>query len=72
MLAILDLAFAWLAMLWFDTTIFTLTLVQAVRMRRYFPGGIPEMPPRDGASFHGSCAYPIVLIVDHSGTAYYG
>ena len=52
MLAILDLAFAWLAMLWFDTTIFTLTLVQAVRMRRYFPGGILEMLLRDGASFH--------------------
>ncbi len=35
-------------MLWFDSTIFTLTLVQTVRMRRYFPGGILERLLRDG------------------------
>ena len=35
-------------MLWFDTTIFTLTLIQAIRLRRYFPGGMFEMLFRDG------------------------
>ncbi|TBU65676.1 hypothetical protein BD310DRAFT_984491 [Dichomitus squalens] len=48
-----NLSFAWLAMLWFDTTIFTLTLVQAIRMRRYFPGGILEVLIRDGTVYYG-------------------
>lgn len=43
-----DLALAWSAMLWFDTTIFVLTLVQAFRVRRYFPGGLLEIMFRDG------------------------
>ena len=45
---ITDLALAWGAMLWFDITIFVLTLVQALRMRRHFPGGLLEVIFRDG------------------------
>ena len=37
-------------MLWFDSTIFMLTLVQTIRMRRYIPGGILERLLRDGES----------------------
>ncbi|KAI0375040.1 hypothetical protein BV20DRAFT_934734 [Pilatotrama ljubarskyi] len=44
-----DLTLAWGAMLWFDTTIFVLTLVQALRMRRHFPGGLLEIMFRDGS-----------------------
>ena len=43
-----DLALAWVAMLWFDTTIFVLTFIQAIRMRRLFPGGLLEVIFRDG------------------------
>lgn len=35
-------------MLWFDTTIFILTLVQALRMRHLFPGRLLEIMFRDG------------------------
>ncbi|PIL24129.1 hypothetical protein GSI_13881 [Ganoderma sinense ZZ0214-1] len=49
----LHIAFAWIAMLWFDSTIFTLTLVQTIRMRRYFPGGILEKLLRDGTIYFG-------------------
>lgn len=37
-------------MLWFDTTIFILTLVQALRMRHMFPGRLLEIMFRDGMS----------------------
>ncbi|RDX56616.1 hypothetical protein OH76DRAFT_1336759, partial [Lentinus brumalis] len=47
------LALAWSAMLWFDTTIFVLTLVQAFRVRRYFPGGLLEIMFRDGTIYYG-------------------
>ncbi|KAH9857025.1 hypothetical protein C2E23DRAFT_881512 [Lenzites betulinus] len=47
------LVIAWSAMLWFDTTIFTLTLVQALRMRRHFPGGLLEVMFRDGTVYYG-------------------
>ncbi|KAI0636830.1 hypothetical protein C8Q77DRAFT_1154726 [Trametes polyzona] len=46
------LAIAWGAMLWFDTTIFVLTLVQALRMRRHFPGGLLEVMFRDGTVYY--------------------
>ncbi|TFK83480.1 hypothetical protein K466DRAFT_498414 [Polyporus arcularius HHB13444] len=49
----IDLALAWSAMLWFDTTIFVLTLVQALRVRRYFPGGLLEIMFRDGTIYYG-------------------
>lgn len=71
-----DLALAWAAMLWFDTTIFVLTLVQALRMRRRFPGALLELMFRDGEHLLSSgCATPsthasITLIP--SGTVYYG
>ncbi|KAI0831457.1 hypothetical protein BC628DRAFT_1415955 [Trametes gibbosa] len=47
------LVIAWGAMLWFDTTIFLLTLTQALRMRRYFPGGLLEVMLRDGTLYYG-------------------
>ncbi|KAI0362263.1 hypothetical protein OH77DRAFT_38378 [Trametes cingulata] len=49
----IHLALAWGAMLWFDTTIFVLTLVQALRMRRHFPGGLLEVMFRDGTIYYG-------------------
>ncbi|KAM5533266.1 hypothetical protein V8D89_013043 [Ganoderma adspersum] len=49
----LHIAFAWIAMLWFDSTIFMLTLVQTIRMRRYIPGGILERLLRDGTIYFG-------------------
>ncbi|RPD80219.1 hypothetical protein L226DRAFT_609155 [Lentinus tigrinus ALCF2SS1-7] len=49
----IHLALAWAAMLWFDTTIFVLTLVQAFRVRRYFPGGLLEIMFRDGTIYYG-------------------
>ncbi|KAI0780787.1 hypothetical protein BD413DRAFT_608031 [Trametes elegans] len=49
----IHLTIAWGAMLWFDTTIFVLTLVQALRMRRHFPGGLLEIMFRDGTIYYG-------------------
>ena len=53
---------AWTAMLWFDTTIFTLTLVKALRMRRHFPGGLLEVVFRDGERARMPCH--IALLAD--------
>ena len=44
-----DLALAWSAMLWFDTTIFVLTFVKAIRMRAEISGGLLETMFRDGS-----------------------
>ncbi|OSD08715.1 hypothetical protein PYCCODRAFT_48078 [Trametes coccinea BRFM310] len=49
----IHLALAWGAMLWFDTTIFVLTFVRALRMRRHLPGGLLEMMFRDGTIYYG-------------------
>ncbi|EIW60023.1 uncharacterized protein TRAVEDRAFT_70524 [Trametes versicolor FP-101664 SS1] len=49
----IHLALAWGAMLWFDTTIFILTLVQALRMRHMFPGRLLEIMFRDGTVYYG-------------------
>ncbi|TBU35842.1 hypothetical protein BD311DRAFT_647487, partial [Dichomitus squalens] len=48
-----DLAIAWFAMLWFDTTIFVLTLARAIQMHRRLPGGIVEILFRDGTIYYG-------------------
>ena len=45
-----DIAIAWTAMLWFDTTIFVLTLARAWQMHRRMPGGVLETLVRDGSS----------------------
>ncbi|TBU65690.1 hypothetical protein BD310DRAFT_911862 [Dichomitus squalens] len=47
------LAIAWFAMLWFDTTIFVLTLARAIQMHRRLPGGIVEILFRDGTIYYG-------------------
>ncbi|OSD08714.1 hypothetical protein PYCCODRAFT_1380531 [Trametes coccinea BRFM310] len=49
----IHLALAWGAMLWFDTTIFVLTLLRALRMRRHLPGGLLEIMFRDGTVYYG-------------------
>ncbi|KAI9065137.1 hypothetical protein FKP32DRAFT_1675018 [Trametes sanguinea] len=49
----IHLALAWGAMLWFDTTIFVLTFLRALRMRRHLPGGLLEMMFRDGTIYYG-------------------
>ncbi|KAL7283511.1 hypothetical protein ACG7TL_002944 [Trametes sanguinea] len=49
----IHLALAWGAMLWFDTTIFVLTFVRALRMRRHLPGGLLETMFRDGTIYYG-------------------
>ncbi|KAI0748267.1 hypothetical protein C8Q80DRAFT_1270695 [Daedaleopsis nitida] len=49
----IHLAAAWGAMLWFDTTIFVLTLVKALQMRHTFPGGLLEIMFRDGTIYYG-------------------
>ncbi|KAI8998507.1 hypothetical protein BD414DRAFT_519645 [Trametes punicea] len=48
-----NIALAWGAMLWFDTTIFALTLVRALRMRRHLPGGLIQIMFRDGTIYYG-------------------
>ncbi|KAI0647192.1 hypothetical protein C8Q79DRAFT_610618 [Trametes meyenii] len=45
----IHLTFAWSAMMWFDTTVFVLTLIQALRVRRHFSGGLLEIMLRDGS-----------------------
>ncbi|KAI0669046.1 hypothetical protein C8Q78DRAFT_1080899 [Trametes maxima] len=49
----IHLTFAWSAMMWFDTTVFVLTLIQALRVRRHFPGGLLEIMLRDGTIYYG-------------------
>ncbi|CDO72854.1 hypothetical protein BN946_scf185002.g39 [Trametes cinnabarina] len=49
----IHLALGWAAMLWFDTTIFALTLLRALRMRQHFPGGLLEIMFRDGTIYFG-------------------
>ncbi|PIL24118.1 hypothetical protein GSI_13870 [Ganoderma sinense ZZ0214-1] len=48
-----DIAIAWAAMVWFDTTIFVLTLVRAWQMHRHMRGGILETLFRDGTIYYG-------------------
>ncbi|KAJ8462345.1 hypothetical protein ONZ51_g10957 [Trametes cubensis] len=48
-----DLSLAWGAMLWFDTTIFLLTLIRALRMRSHLPGGLLHIMFRDGTIYYG-------------------
>ncbi len=59
-------------MLWFDTTIFVLTLARAYQMHRRMPGGILETLFRDGQFLH-LCVHPLaILITQCTGTIYYG
>ncbi|TBU35843.1 hypothetical protein BD311DRAFT_648149, partial [Dichomitus squalens] len=44
----IHLAIEWCAMLWFDTTVFLLTLARALRMHRRLSGGIVNLLFRDG------------------------
>ena len=60
-----DLALAWAAMLWFDTTIFVLTLAQALRIRRHFPGGLLEIMFRDGTIYYGYVNQGRTVIPNH-------
>ncbi|KAI0807439.1 hypothetical protein C8Q74DRAFT_1227641 [Fomes fomentarius] len=69
----IHLALAWAAMLWFDTTIFVLTLVQALRMRRRFPGALLELMFRDGTVYYGilvttNVANMITFLISSSGS----
>ncbi|KAI0647191.1 hypothetical protein C8Q79DRAFT_925791 [Trametes meyenii] len=43
-----DVAIAWSTMLWFDTAIFLMTLVKALRTRHNLKGGLLEIMLRDG------------------------
>ncbi|KAI0665124.1 hypothetical protein C8Q70DRAFT_1049293 [Cubamyces menziesii] len=49
----IHLSLAWGAMLWFDTTIFLLTLIRALRMRSHLPGGLLHIMFRDGTIYYG-------------------
>ncbi|TBU65674.1 hypothetical protein BD310DRAFT_911818 [Dichomitus squalens] len=56
---LIDFAIAWSALLWFDTTIFVLTLYKSIKIRHEIRGGLPETMFRDGTS-------SIVLSVAHT------
>ncbi|KAM5533278.1 hypothetical protein V8D89_013055 [Ganoderma adspersum] len=69
----LHIAIAWAAMLWFDTTIFVLTLARAWRMHRRVPGGVLETLFRDGTIYYGimvvsAVANIITFLVTPSGS----
>ncbi|EJF65977.1 hypothetical protein DICSQDRAFT_177373 [Dichomitus squalens LYAD-421 SS1] len=49
----IHLAIEWCAMLWFDTTVFLLTLARALRMHRRLSGGIVNLLFRDGTIYYG-------------------
>ncbi|KAH9901071.1 hypothetical protein C8Q73DRAFT_786477 [Cubamyces lactineus] len=49
----IHLSLAWGAMLWFDTTIFLLTLIRALRMHSHLPGGLLHIMFRDGTIYYG-------------------
>ena len=57
-----DLAIEWCAMLWFDTTVFLLTLVRALRLHRRLSGGIVNVLFRDGER-HPPVLVPALLML---------
>ena len=70
----LDLVLAWSAMLWFDTTVFLLTLARAIRMRYHVPGSLLEIFFRDGKLLLYICTARDIQPYSSGavGTLYYG